>query len=271
MVRTQAGEPIVGRERELAELGEALVHTRTGRGHAVFIGGEPGIGKSRITDEFASRASEAGALVVWGRGWEDAGAPPYWPWIQLLRGLLRGFDADASRRLLGAGAADLAQLLPELRQLEPNLPEPPNAASDSARFQLFDSTVSLLRNAAADRPLLLALDDLQAADTTSILLLQFLVAQMDDMAVLVIGTYRDIEVGPDHPLTSALAEMARARTVRLMTLRGLSADAVGAYIGATASVDPGEGLVGRRVARDGRQPIVRRRGCPAPRGRGAPR
>src|SRR3954453_4977575 len=163
MVRTQTGVAIVGRERELAELRDALADTRAGRGYAIFIGGEPGIGKSRLTDELASEASESGALVLWGSGWEDAGAPPYWPWIQILRALLRPLDAEARRRLLGPGAADLAQLLPELRQLDPSLPEPPDSASDSARFQLFDSTVSLFRNAARDRPLLLAFAALQAA------------------------------------------------------------------------------------------------------------
>jgi tetratricopeptide (TPR) repeat protein len=255
MVLTQAGLPIVGRERELIELGDALAAARTGHGQALFISGEPGIGKSRLAAELAARASDAGALVLWGRGWEDAGAPPYWPWIQILRGVLRAFDAQAIKRLLGPGASDVAQLLPELRQIEPTLAEPANAASESARFQLFDSTVSLLRNAAAERPLLLALDDLQAADTPSILLLQFLVAQMDDMAVLVIGTYRDIEVGPDHPLAAALAEMARARTVRLLTLRGLSADAVGAYIGATANIDPAAGLAAAVWRETGGNPL----------------
>jgi hypothetical protein len=138
----------------------------------------------------------------------------------------------------------VAQLLPVLRQLEPALPEPANAASESARFQLFDSTVSLLRNVARETPLLVALDDLQAADTPSILLLQFLVRQLDDMPVLIIGTYRDIEVGPDHPLAPALDEMARARGARLMPLRGLDADAVGTYIRATTEVRPADGLVG---------------------------
>ena len=233
----------MGRERELGELLEDLDEASLGRGRLILLGGEPGIGKSRLADELAARARERGYQVLWGRGWEDAGAPPYWPWVQALRTYLRTTAPDVIRRHVGAGASDVAQLLPELQVTFPDLPTPADAASESARFQLFDSTATFLRNVGRDAPLVVILDDLHAADTASILLLRFLVSQISDSAILVVGTYRDVELTPDHPLTAAISEMARERATRLITLGGLPADAVGKFIGATANIDPHDRLV----------------------------
>ena len=243
MVQLQAGTFFFGRDRELRELLEALDETAAGRGRVVLLGGEPGIGKSRLADELATHARERGYQVLWGRGWEDAGAPPYWPWVQALRSYLRSNDAADVRQQLGEGAADVAQMLPELRDLFPDLRHPPETGSASARFQLFDSTATLLRNAARVRPVLVVLDDLQAADAPSILLLRFLASQLSDMPVLIVGTYRDVELTPEHPLTSAIAEMAREPLTRSLMLTGLAADAVGQFIGATANLAPHDHLV----------------------------
>jgi len=243
VAQPQAGTFFVGRDRELRELLEALDEAGSGRGRIFLLGGEPGIGKSRLADELATRARELGHQVLWGRGWEDAGAPPYWPWVQALRSYLRSTDPDAVREHLGPGAADVAQMLPELRRLFPELRPRPESDSESARFQLFDSTATLLRNAARGRPMLVVIDDLQAADTPSILLLRFIASQLSDMSVLLVGTYRDIELTPEHPLTSAIAEIAREPITRVVVLGGLAADAVGQFIGATANVSPHDHLV----------------------------
>ncbi len=134
-------------------------------------------------------------------------------------------------------------MLPELRDLFPDLPPPPDSISDSARFRLFDSTALLLRDAAVDRPTLIVIDDMQAADAPSILLLQFLASQLVDMAVMVLGTYRDVELTPEHPLTSAIAEVARIPGARLLTLTGLPVAAVAEYIGGAANLSTHDPLV----------------------------
>ena len=234
---------MAGRDRELRDLLEALAESATGRGRLILLGGEPGIGKSRLADELATRARERGHLVLWGRGWEGAGAPPYWPWVQALRTYLRSTASDELRQQLGSGAADVAQMLPELRALFPDIPPPRDAASESARFQLFDSATALLRHAARARPLLVVLDDLQAADTPSILFLRFLASQLSDMAMLIIATYRDVELTPEHPLTAAIAELDREPSTRVLVLAGLPPAAVAEYIEATADVVPHDQLV----------------------------
>jgi tetratricopeptide (TPR) repeat protein len=133
-------------------------------------------------------------------------------------------------------------MLPELRDLFPVAPRP-DVESESARFQLFDSTTTFLRNAALPRPLLVVLDDLQAADTPSILFLRFLATQLSGMRVLLVGTYRDVALTPDHPLTAAIAELSREPTTRILTLGGLQASAVGEFIGAAAGLTPHPHLV----------------------------
>src|SRR5919201_902741 len=118
------GTGFVGRERELAELSAGLDDALAGRGRLFLLVGEPGIGKSRLADEFASRAKQRGANVLWGRCWEAGGASAYWPWVQALRSLVRAKDPEALRMLLGDRAPDLAQLLPELADLYADLPAP---------------------------------------------------------------------------------------------------------------------------------------------------
>ncbi len=209
----------------------------------VLIAGEPGVGKSRLADELARRARDQGLSVLWGRGWEDAGAPPYWPWIQALRTHVRETHADVLRRMLGSAASDLAQMLPEIVAALPDVAPSPDSQSDSARFQLFDSVSSFLRRASADRPILVVLDDLHAADQASLLLLRFVASQLADMAILLVGTYRDVALTPDHPLTATIPELAREPATRIMALAGLQPAAVGRFIGATVGVQPHDLLV----------------------------
>ncbi len=204
MTGQQTIGPFLGRDAELAELLAGLDQAEQGRGRLFLLGGEPGIGKSRLADELAARARERGHLILWGRGWEDAGAPPYWPWIQVLRAYVRNAEAEVVRRQMGGGASDIAQMLPELRDLFGDLAPPTGTDSDGARFQLFDSATTFLRSAAAERRILVILDDLQAADTPTIRYLRFLASQLGEMRLLVLATYRDVELTPEHPLTRPL-------------------------------------------------------------------
>ena len=225
----------VGRESELAELVAGLDDAFAGRGRLFLLVGEPGIGKSRLAEELIAHARARGARVLVGRCWEAGGAPAYWPWVQSLRAHVRDSDTAALRSQLGAGAADLAQIVPELRERFPDLPEPLALESEGARFRMFDATAEFLRNAAEGRPIVLVLDDLHAADAPSLLLLQFLARALGSTRLLLLAAYRDIDPVPGRPLTDMLAEVAREPATRRLSLGGLSEREVAEYVELTAS------------------------------------
>ena len=236
----------VGRDDEMATLLGALRDAEEARGSIVLLSGEPGIGKSRLADEVAARARADGIQVLRGRCWEAGGAPAYWPWVQVLRAYLRGADPDHLREQLGPGAPELAELLPELREILADIPHPAVRDPEVLRFRLFDAVATLLA-AVADhgRSLLVVLDDLHAADEPSLLLLQFLAGAVPDTRVVVLGAFRDTEVGPDHPLERLLGDLLRERRLTRIALDGLGPADVRAYVeltGLTASPELAETL-----------------------------
>jgi DNA-binding SARP family transcriptional activator len=233
----------VGRERELAELAGALDDALSGKGRVVLLIGEPGVGKTRLADELMAGARDRGARVMVGRCWEAGGAPAYWPWVQSLRAHVRETEPDALRAQLGVGAAELAQLLPELRELFPDLSESPARESEGARFRLFAAVSSLLQSAAEDRPLVLMLDDLHAADEPSLLLLRFVAREIADSRLLVICAFRDVDPTMRDPLASALAELVRERQTNQIALGGLSEGDVAEYIQLSTGIQPSPRLV----------------------------
>jgi DNA-binding SARP family transcriptional activator len=234
-------ETFVGRDRELAEFRAAFEEGLAGRTSLFLIAGEPGIGKSRLADEFASEATARGARVFWGRCWEAGGAPPYWPWVQALRAHIREADQERVRNELEPWAADIAQMLPELRELFPDLPPPPSLDPEGARFRLFDSTASFLRATGAERPLVLVLDDLHAADEPSLLFLRFLAGSLHDARLVVVGAYRD--TGPRREaLNEAVAEARREPGTRHVRLGGLDMAEVARIVELIVSTQPTEQL-----------------------------
>jgi len=233
----------VGRDRELTLLTAGLDDALAGRGRLFLVSGEPGIGKSRLADELATRAREREARVLWGRCWEAGGAPAYWPWVQSLRSYIRDLGADTLRSQLGRGAAIFAQLVPDVGEVVSVSSRSAGADPETARFQLFESVVAFLRSGGENRPLVLVLDDLHAADTPSLLLLQFLAAELTDARILVLGTYRDVDPMLHDPLSSTLAELARLQITQMLALSGLERPDVATFIGASAGVEPHKELV----------------------------
>jgi tetratricopeptide (TPR) repeat protein len=243
VVPASKGALFVGRERELALLTAGLDDALAGRGRLFLISGEPGIGKSRLADELAARARARDMRVLWGRCWEAGGAPAYWPWVQSLRSYVRDLDREALRSQLGRGAADLAQLIPEAGDVVSSPSRSDAVDPDTARFRLFEAVAEFLRNAGEARPLVLVLDDLHAADTPSLLLLQFVAAELGDAPLLVVGAYRDVDPTLRAPLSSALADLVRLPVTRTLALSGLERREVATFIEGSAGVEPDESLV----------------------------
>ena len=234
----------VGRGWELERLREALDEAFAGRGSVVTLVGEPGIGKTRTAQELETYARMRGATVVWGRSHEAAGAPAYWPWVQIARAATAVLGAERLWEQRISGVEELARILPELREL-PGFVEPkPITDPESAQFRLFDTYTRMVRQFTEHAPLLLVLDDLHWADKPTLLLLLHLARELPSLQVLVVGTYRDTELTRQTPLSEALAELTRIGLQRV-SLRGLSRNEVGGYIEDTARVEPWRELLDR--------------------------
>jgi DNA-binding SARP family transcriptional activator len=236
---SERASTLVGRDPELARLEEALDSALAGRGGLVVITGEPGIGKTRLAEELSSRGRRSGALVVWGRCWEAGGAPPYWPWTQVLRTYLTGVDPDALRRRLGPRLVTLASALPAVRWLYPELSSS-QGGTPVDRFVVFSAAAEFFEREARERPLLIVLDDLHAADEPSLLLLRFIAEELTTWPVLIAALAREDDGG--RGTQELLADLAtRARVA--VGLRGLSVQAVSVMIARAIGREPDERLV----------------------------
>jgi tetratricopeptide (TPR) repeat protein len=186
--RTVVSPPrVVGRDRELHELHSVSKNLSAGRGQSVLIEGEAGIGKTRLVDEFTRSAGTA----VWGRCWDSGGAPPYWPWIQVVRRLAQLRTDEELAEDVIVGTVELVGLVPELARRLPALaPLPQDDDPETRRFRLCDAVASFLWAAAERSPLVVVLDDLHDADESSLILLHLVARELRSHAVLVVGTYR---------------------------------------------------------------------------------
>ena len=145
----------------------------------VTLVGEPGIGKTRTAQELATYAGLRGCQVLWGRCHESRGAPPYWPWIQLIRSYVREHEPQQINTEMGSGAADIAEIVSDVRERLPGL-QPATKLDDpeQARFRLFDSITAFLKSASGGQPLVVILDNLHWADKPTLLLLEFLAPEL---------------------------------------------------------------------------------------------
>lgn len=214
-VRTDAGQAsMVGRGSVLAICGMALRRARTGQGSLLLVTGEPGIGKTTLLLAAAAEAREQGCAVAWAACPEEDAAPAFWPLVQLLSGIAHPATRTARAELSGGAPATTSQ----------------------NRFVLFDRVVTAIRHAAAERPLLLVLDDLHWADASSVRLLGFLVKQMRTDPVLVLGSYRDTEIEAGHPLLEMLAEPGTSGET--LMLSGLATDEVATLLSTAGEETP---------------------------------
>ena len=236
----------VGRDDELAQLESAFTEASVGRGSIVAVVGDPGIGKTRLVQEFGRRTRDRGAQVHWGRAVEHEGAPPYWPWAEAIRSLARDFDLDPLVPLIEHHASELLRVYPELRNLVPSAPEPrdiPSSEAASAQFRLFQATSNLLMEVARRQPLVVVLDDLHWADEPTLTFLEHLANEVRGAPLLVVITYRDVEVGRQHPLEKALGVLARIPSFRTVDLQGLDRPEVARFVREIVGVEPSEGLL----------------------------
>ncbi len=232
--RSDGAIPFVGRTRELTILRHALNEVRSGQRRVVLLSGEPGIGKTRISEALALEAADRGLQVCWGSCIEWEGAPPFWPWIQVIRSIARVQDMAAVERELGPRFVNLVYLVPEIGNAPIPPIDPQSRGGDAGRFRLFESITALLSLAARDTPVVLIFDDLHWADTPSLLLLQFVAQHTRDVPILLLGTHRHAEVDADHPMMELVSDLVRIPGTERIPLEGLDPNEIRMLIEAVA-------------------------------------
>jgi hypothetical protein len=237
----------VGRRIELRTLRARLDAADSGRGSVVLVSGEAGIGKTRLVEEALEALPRR--RVLWGRCRQAEGAPAYWPWTQAFRAWADGASDEALADGLGARAADLLPIVPSLRSRLRDVPAVEGLPAEQARFRLFDAVAEVLRHLAADDALAVVLDDLHWADSETLLLLGFLGAELKNTRVLLVGTYRDVEMRQATAVTRALGNLARVS--ESVALAGLALEDIASFVAASGAQVPDDGIAEVREATGG--------------------
>lgn len=235
--------PFVGRGGELARAKLALEEAVAGRGGVLLICGEPGIGKTRLARELCLEAARRGADAAWAGSREAEGAPAYWSWVLVTRELLRLRGPRAVRRLMGAGAPVIAQMLPAVAADVGPL-SPPGSVQDplAAQFRFHDAMAGFLRAASAERPLAIVLDDLHWSDVSSLTFLSFLSHDVADSPLLLACTFRETEVRSGGKLEATLGDLCRVAPCERLALTGLAAEDVRSYLASVGAGKAPDGL-----------------------------
>ena len=216
--------PFVGRGTEVAELTQAWSMAAAGGYGTVLLGGEAGVGKTRLAAELATRIHHDGALVLCGLCDDDLSLP-YQPWVMAFDELIRQLPVDALENIR-TELSQLQVLVPRIEGLLPGLPQPPRLDPEAERHRLLSAAATLLETATELTPVLLVLDDLHWGGNQTLDLLRFLVRTRPIPRSLIVATFRDTGDEVTGPLTSLLADFRRIDSVTRRKVGGIDSDAV---------------------------------------------
>lgn len=246
-------EAFIGRDDVLARLRERYACAQEGTRQFVLLCGESGIGKTRLASEFAREAHGRGAIVLYGRSDAET-LVPYQPFVAAIEHYLAGCGAGDLARELDAELSELGRLLPGLRRQIPTLREPLAVEPEMRRFRLFNAVVNVLAYVARDDPVVLVLDDLQWADTSTALLLRHTVQEIQGVKLLVLGTLRDVEPCLADPLADLLARPQRG--FERLSLQGLDASETAAFVMARQGRSTADDALGVLQEATGGNPLL---------------
>ncbi|MFC4855546.1 ATP-binding protein [Actinophytocola glycyrrhizae] len=234
---------LIGRDHPAGVLRAEISRATDSHGGLVLVTGEAGIGKTTLVTDVIEVARERGALVLSGSCWDSSAAPGFWPWVQVIRGLRRQAEPGEWAAATEAAGGQLAILLGEAGNDDP-----------ADGFGMYDAVTSALVAVSQRRPVVVVVDDLHWADPSSVRLLEFVAQHTWFERLLLVATYRDVEVDAGgHPLAPLMPPLlAKATTV---TLTGLCRDEVGALMARTVGVAPDADLVTEVHLRTGGNPF----------------
>jgi tetratricopeptide (TPR) repeat protein len=237
-----ARRPFVGRQAERETIREMLKAARSGRGGMVLLGGEPGVGKTRLAEELLTEGAAHGMLALEGHAYEDEGVP-FVTALEIIEEMTRLLPAEKLRGMLGDNASEIARLMPELRRRFPDIPQPIELPPEQQRRYLFNSVLEFLERATRQTPMVMLLDDLHWADESSLLLLEHIAPQLEKLPLLFIGTYRDVELEVGRPFARMRAGLVRGRLARRIAIRRFGEDDVASLLSALGGPEPPPSLV----------------------------
>ena len=232
----------VGRSVEQSKLSERLEGVSRDKGALILIGGEPGVGKTRLAEEILADARERSMLALTGHCYEE-GAQPFMPFVEILEQMMRDVSETSLRKAMGDASAYIAQLVPELRRKFEDIPEPLELPPEQQRRALFNAVLDFFQRLSAERPVVLLLDDLHWADDATLGLLQHLAPHLSRAPMLVVGTYRDVELDVGKPFEKAMATLTRQKLAERLPLKRLPEEAVAELLAALGGSEPPEPLV----------------------------
>ncbi len=234
--------PFVGRDTESAELTRLLDQMLTGQGGLVLLGGEPGVGKTRLARELMATARQRGAASVTGHCYEMEGAAPYVPFVETIEQAVH-LVPQAVRAAMGEVAPEIAAIVPSLRRTYPDIPPLPEVPADQQRRLIFGGFLEYIRRVAQKSPVVYLLDDLHWADESTLQLLQHLAPHLATLRVLIVGTYRDVELDVKRPFAKTLESLLRQRLATRIALRRLHESSVKELLAKMSGSTPPSGLV----------------------------
>ena len=235
--------PFVGRDTERAEARRLLDQAVAGQGSLLLLGGEPGVGKTRLAEEVLAEARQRGCLALTGRCYEMEGTPPFIPWVEVVEHWARITPSAAFREVLGDAASEVAKLVPELRRTFPEIPQPIELPPAQQRRYLFNSFLEFVERGARITPHALLIDDLHWADESTLLLLQHFAQQLERIPLLIIGTYRDVDLDIQRPFAEMLEALTRQRLAHKLALGRLDERGVAEMLKVLSNLDPPPALV----------------------------
>ncbi len=213
--------PYVGRETERTELEARLGEAIRGRGGLLLLGGEPGVGKTRLAEQILDAGARHRCLPLTGRCYEMEGAGPFVPFVEILEQAAERLPEAELRKALGEAAPEVGRLLPDLRRRFPDMPQSLEMPPEQQRRFLFKSIAAFFERAGHARTLVVLIDDLHWADESTLLLLRHLAPQLETIPMLVLGTYRDVELDLQRPFAEVLETLIRQRLAKRINVRRL--------------------------------------------------
>src|SRR5208283_309806 len=233
----------VGRETERGAIRDAIDRALSGHGSLVMLGGGPGVGKTRLAMEMAEYASRKGYRCFAGHCYERDEPFPFLPFVEMIESsLAQASSLGSYRRVLGDNAAELAQIVPSLRRVFPDIPQPMDLPPAQQRRYLFQSFSEALARSARIRPQLDVVEDLHWAEESTLALLIHLANRVTQLPVVIIGTYRDGYTENNPAWARTLEELIRLG-VRPLKVGGLSKDGVAQMLGGLSQREAPESLV----------------------------